>query len=62
MRLFNLLEKIDGSQQIKVIDSNSLERLYEGTKFQSPCVGLEVVGIYTVENTIVIETVKAQRN
>lgn len=62
MNLFKLLDKIDGTQQIKVIDSNSLEKLYEGTKFQSPCVGLEVVGIYTVGNTIVIETVKAKRN
>lgn len=62
MRLFNLLEKVDGTQQIKVIDSNSQEKLYEGTRFQTPCVGLEVVGIYTIESTIVIETVRAKRN
>lgn len=57
MNLIKLLDKIDGTQELKIIATNSQKVLYSGEKFSAPCVGWEVVGIYTRENKLVLEVI-----
>lgn len=56
MSLFKLLDKIDGTQELEIIETNSQKVLYAGTRTHAPCM-YEIVGIYTRENKIIIEVI-----
>jgi hypothetical protein len=56
MSLFKLLDKIDGTQELEIIETNSQRALYSGPRTHAPCM-YEVVGIYTRESKIIIEVI-----
>ena len=61
MNLFILLCVIDRTQYVRVIDNETFEIIYEGSKFNSPCVGMDVVNVYASESEMIIE-VKVKRS
>ena len=54
LNLVLLMNVIDGTQKIRIVKANSLETLYRGTKSHAPFFNLDVHGIYTSGDEIII--------
>lgn len=54
MHLTLLMNAIDGTEQIRIVNHNTLKTLYKGQKFNAPFIDAEVHGIYTCNGVMII--------
>ena len=55
INLSTFLSVIDGGENIRITNYNNKSAMYEGKKVECPFFDVDVVGVWTIDNKMIIE-------